>query len=76
MVANKCRQPSDNDAIAEFCTRHGLDLVGVLPWSEAVLDADARSRPLLDHDPGDRVVAATGALFEGLVADVPAEASV
>ncbi len=75
VVANKCRQPSDNDAIGEYCTRHGLDLVGVLPWSEAVLDADSQSRPLLDHDPGDRVVAATGALFGSLVSDVPPSAS-
>ena len=75
VVANKCRQPSDSDAISEFCTRHGLDLVGVLPWSEAVLGADARSRPLLDHDPDDGVVTAVGALFGRLVDGVLPSAS-
>lgn len=67
VVANKCRQPSDSDAIEEYCTRHGLDLVGVVPWSEAVLDADAASRPLLDHDPDDLLVAAVGAVFGRVV---------
>ena len=71
VVANKCRQPSDAEAIEEFCTRHGLELVGVLPWSEAVLAADGLSRPLLDHDPRDGVVTALAALFTDLVG-VPA----
>ncbi len=67
VVANKCRQPSDAAAIEEYCERHGLELVGVLPWSEAVLAADARSRPLLDHAPDDAMVAALGTLFGSLV---------
>ena len=75
VVANKCRQASDTAAIEEYCTRHGLDLVGVLPWSEAVMDADAASTPLLDHRPGDGLVAAVGALFGGLVPAVQADAS-
>ncbi len=75
VVANKCRQSSDSDAIEEFCARHGLELVGVLPWSEAVMDADAASTPLLDHRPDDGLVAAVGALFGSLVPAVPADAS-
>ena len=67
VVANKCRQPSDSDAIDEFCTRHGLDLAGALPWSEGVMAADAASRPLLDHRPDDGLVAAVGAVFADLV---------
>ena len=67
VVANKCRQPTDSDAIGEYCTRHGLSLVGVLPWSEAVLGADAQSRPLLDHSPDDGLVTAVAALFGSLV---------
>ena len=69
VVANKCRQPSDSEAIEEYCDRHGLELAGLLPWSEAVLDADALSTPLLDHDPGDAVVAALDALFGSLMQD-------
>ena len=73
VVANKCRQPSDFDAIEEYCSRHRLELAGSVPWSEAVLDADAESRPLLDHTPGDAVVAALDVLFCALVAGSRAE---
>ena len=71
MLANKCRHPSDTDAIEEYCSRHGLELIGVLPWSEAVLDADALSKPLLDHNPSDPVVDALAALVGGLVHGTP-----
>jgi CO dehydrogenase maturation factor len=71
VVANKCRQASDRDAIDEYCTRHGLDLVGSLNWSDAVLDADAGSRPLLDHAPGDSVVFELEALFSRLLDTAP-----
>jgi len=68
VVANKCRQPSDYDAIEEYCDRHGLELAGAVPWSDAVLEADAASRPLLDHAPGDPVVGALDTLFGALLA--------
>ena len=71
VVANKCRQQTDRDAIEEYCERHGLELIGALPWSEAVLGADARSRPLLDHAPDDGLVAALDGLFSRLMEDTP-----
>lgn len=74
VVANKCRQPSDFAAIEEYCDRHGLELAGSVPWSEAVLDADTESRPLLDHTPGDAVVAKLDELFCALVAGSQVEA--
>ena len=67
VVANKCRQRTDAAAITEFCERHELDLIGLLPWSEAVLNADSRSLPLLDHAPDDDVVTALDALMRDLV---------
>lgn len=70
VTANKCRQRTDAEAIEQFCERHGLELIGILPWSEAVLEADARSRPLLDHAPDDALVAAVDSLFAPLVDDV------
>ncbi len=70
VVANKCRDPSDTDAIKEYCTRHGLELLGVLPWSEAVLSADAQTRSLLDHDPSDALVTGIDTLFATLVGEV------
>lgn len=58
VVANKCRTDDDTAAITEFCARHDLELVGVLPWSDAALDADAAFVPLLDHAEHDPLVAA------------------
>lgn len=72
VVANKCRQGTDIEAITEFCERHGLDLIGALPWSEAVLGADAATQPLLEYAPQDDVVSALGALMRGLVEEAPA----
>lgn len=67
VVANKCRTPNDVAAIEEFCDRHGLELVGVIPWSDAVLDADAATAALLDHDADGPVVAAIGDVVERLL---------
>lgn len=67
VVANKCRTATDRDAIEEFCDRHGLELAGRLPWSDAVLDADAARVPLLDYAPDDPVVAAITGVLGNLV---------
>ncbi|MGI9597556.1 MAG: AAA family ATPase [Acidimicrobiales bacterium] len=68
VVANKVRTADDGAAIAQFCERHGLELVGSLPWSDAVLDADAATSSLLDHAPDDPVVEAVGVIMERLMA--------
>jgi len=73
VVANKCRTPLDIMAIEEFCERHGLDLVGAVPWSDAVLDADAACTPLLDHDPEGLVVSAIAEVVEQILRDVQVE---
>ena len=68
-MANKCRRPAEADAIAEFCRRHGLELAGVIGWSDAVLDADAASVPVLDH-PGAEPVAEAVAAAVGRLLDL------
>lgn len=64
VVANKCRTDTDRAAIGEFCDGHGLELIGTIPWSDTVIEADAAARPLLDHAPNDPVVAAIGAVLD------------
>jgi CO dehydrogenase maturation factor len=66
VVANKLRSPDDASAIAEYCTRHGLTLLGELPWSTEVLDADKAEIPVIDYDPSGPVVAAVSKLRERL----------
>ena len=76
VVANKCRSDDDSAAISEFCRRHELELIGVLPWAEAALDADAAGMPLLDFEPDGELVIAIGAVVEGLVRPKRAEPSI
>lgn len=71
VVANKCRSAADVEAIEQFCERHAVELVGVLPWSDAVLDADAATTPLLDHDEQGPVVSAIGDVLGRLLASTP-----
>src|SRR5919112_304484 len=49
VVANKLRTPDDASAIAEYCARHSLTLLGELPWSTEVLDADKAEIPVIDY---------------------------
>lgn len=62
VVANKVRSPDDAEAIAAFCARHGLQLVGEVPWSDAVTVADGRATPLLDSTDLDGAVAVIDAV--------------
>lgn len=73
VVANKVRSPQDEQAIAEFCARHGFPLAGVVPWSEEVGAADGARVPLVDWPAGQPVVAAVAALAERLGASAHAE---
>lgn len=68
VVANKLRSPADGLAIDQFCTLNGLNLDGTLPWSDAVLDADAAGKPLFDYDPTNPVIAAIGRVADKLLA--------
>jgi CO dehydrogenase maturation factor len=66
VLANKVRSDEERAGVAEFCERHELDLVGAVPWGDAVLDADGRGQPILDADPVGPVVAAVRSLVGAL----------
>jgi len=62
VVANKVRGPDDEQAIAEFCQRHGFELAGSVPWSEEVVAADRQRVPVVDWPAASDVVTAVAAL--------------
>lgn len=66
VVANKLRDDTDRDAIAEFCERHGLELVGGIPWDDDVLDADRDRVPLTEARPDGAPVHAVRRLLDDL----------
>lgn len=67
VVANKVRSPADAEAIAAFCDRHGLDLLGEVPWSDAVVEADRAAIPLIEVPDGHEVVGAVRRIAERLL---------
>ncbi|MDQ3293347.1 MAG: AAA family ATPase, partial [Actinomycetota bacterium] len=62
VVANKVRSTTDAAAIRDFARGEGLEVLGEIPWSTDVLDADAARTPLLDAVPDSGVVQAIRAL--------------
>jgi CO dehydrogenase maturation factor len=62
VVANKLRSPGDAEAVAEFCVRHGLALIGSVPWSDAVGQADRARVPVVDWPGTADVVSAVETL--------------
>ena len=71
VVANKLRDEVDRDAVAGFCERHGLRLVGQVPWADDVLDADREGVPLAEARPDGPPVRAVQRLLDDLQ-DIPA----
>ena len=66
VVANKVRSAQDHEAIAEFCERQDLELVGAVPWSDEVVAADSQRVPVIDWPAAACVVHAVSAMAADL----------
>lgn len=71
VVVNKVRSDDDALAVAQFCGRHDLEQLAVVPWSDDVLVADRQGRSLLDVAPASPAVAAIAALADTLGLTAP-----
>jgi len=69
MVANKVRTPRDEATVREFATRHGLPLAAVVPYDEAVVEADERGVALIEYRPDAPSVEAIRRLADTLLVD-------
>ncbi len=67
LIANKVRDEHDLDAVREFAERHDLDIVGVVPFDEAMPNAERAGAAPLDFAPDTRAIAAIGELAETVV---------
>ena len=67
-VANKVRTPSDEAAVREYCKRHDIEVLAVVPFDPRVTEADNAGVAVLDHAPDGTAVRAATALAQTLSA--------
>lgn len=56
VVANKVRNPQDEEAIRRYCDERNFEIIAVLPYDNEVLEADQAGIPLLDRKPDSSYV--------------------
>ena len=66
IVANKVRGRRDDEAIRHYCAEHELEILDMLPFDEAVLEAEQAGAPILDADPRSAYVRTVEQLLEKL----------
>ena len=57
-VANKVRSARDEEIIRSYCAEHGVEVGAVVPWDEAIQEADREGRALMDYAPAAPAVIA------------------
>ncbi|MEO6596210.1 MAG: cobyrinic acid ac-diamide synthase, partial [Planctomycetota bacterium] len=50
-LANKVRSPAEERAVTDYLAAQQVACIGVIPYDDAVRDADAQGRPVLDVAP-------------------------
>lgn len=65
-IANKVRTEADAEAISSFCARHGIPLLGTIPYDDTLIEAERAGRAPIDHDPDSPAVTAIRDLAEDL----------
>jgi CO dehydrogenase maturation factor len=64
VLANKVRDDGDRGAIEAFCQSHGMELIGVVPFDDAVGEAERVGVAPLDHGSDAASVRALAELCE------------
>lgn len=67
VLANKIRDEREASVVREFAAENGLEIAGLVPFDEAMLDADRDGVAPLDHAPGSPAVLAIGELARRFV---------
>ena len=67
MVANKVRTARDEETVREFAGRHALSLAAVIPYDQAVVEADERGTAPIAHRPDAPSIAAIRRLADELL---------
>ena len=67
MVANKVRTARDEETVREFAGRHALSLAAVIPYDQAVVEADERGTAPIAHRPDGPSITAIRHLADRLL---------
>jgi CO dehydrogenase maturation factor len=69
LLANKIRDQRELEAVREFAGAHELELQGVIPFDERLLEAEREGVAPFDHAPDAAAVEAIGEITRGLLED-------
>jgi len=58
VVANKVRSEEDLSAIQAFCKQHDMTMIGVVPYDDAMMNAERDAKAPYDHAPDSKGVEA------------------
>jgi CO dehydrogenase maturation factor len=64
LVANKVRDERELGAVREFSSKHGLEVVGVVPYDESLPAAEREQEAPLDHAPDAPAIVAIAELIQ------------
>ena len=67
VVANKVRSEWDESTIQEYSDRLGVKVLGMIPFDEAVAQADRDNRSLIDTQPSSPAVTAIDGMVQSLL---------
>lgn len=67
-LANKVRDEDDRRAIQEFCSTHGMRLIGEVPYDPTLLQSERSGIPPIEHQPPGPAVRAIRTLAERMIA--------
>ena len=68
VVANRIRTDREQEAVAQHCLKHDLELAAVIPYDEAIVDAELRGVAPIDQAPQSPAIQAIRSLATALVA--------
>jgi CO dehydrogenase maturation factor len=75
VVANKVRTDEDRRAIETYCSQHGMEIIGLVPYDEALVDAEREAQAPYDfapNSPGVKAIRGIADEVAGLAVKVPA----
>jgi CO dehydrogenase maturation factor len=72
VVANKVRSADDRQAIEIYCRHHKMDIIGVVPYDDALIEAERGGQAPIDFAPSSKAITAIREIATQITEHVPA----